>query len=538
MRALAVRLLFCCMAICASLRAAPVLMAQSAAAPSAVQTTATFPHAKHDKLFPQCSSCHAGVPAGDRAAAFPDSALCGQCHNGRDQKKVTWAVPHRTATLLRFSHTRHNEVVGATGTQCTTCHADKGAKWMHVERATMERCQSCHTHKTSEHLGAENRCSTCHLTLVQSKELSAARISAFPKPESHKSDTFARQHGAIAGERKIQCATCHSRESCARCHVNASSITAQFGLAPDPRVAVLMAGRLAEYGIPVTHRSATFRQSHGALARANVATCAHCHARASCEACHTGTNGADVIAQVPVAEPGGASGATIKSTARLTAGALPWRLTPDEVVPTGRIAIGSVRRNSLKPPIDPRDSLKRDSLAKADTAKEKAVVHPPGYARNHGVQASTSQPGCDGCHTRTYCAECHAGESSRRFHVSNFVMRHAPEAWGRDMDCQQCHNREVFCRGCHVQVGLSSKGRSNVGYHSAIPLWPLQHGQAARQGLQSCTSCHTQKDCMQCHAQGGRGINPHGPDFDARRMWKANRLTCLRCHLKDPLDSR
>jgi len=145
---------------------------------------------------------------------------------------------------------------------------------------------------------------------------------------------------------------------------------------------------------------------------------------------------------------------------------------------------------------------------------------------------------CEGCHAKRFCADCHAGEGKRRFHIANFTARHAPEAWGRESNCQGCHNAEVFCRGCHIQSGLSSKGRSNVGYHSAVPLWSLQHGQAARQGLQSCTSCHTQRDCMQCHSQGGRGINPHGPGFDARRLWKANRLTCLRCHFTDPFDSR
>lgn len=477
-----------------------------------------FPHDTHEKLFPQCSGCHAGIPTGTIATSFPDSALCGQCHNGRDSKRVSWVSPQRTASNLRFSHVAHRQQAGAAAATCQTCHATPNAKWMHVGRATPAQCQSCHTHQTSGHLDAESRCESCHVPLVNATGLSAARIAAFPSPSSHQRDDFAKRHGATP---TAQCATCHARESCAQCHVNTASFAQAFALAPDARVAtlILMSGKLATYGIPATHAVASFRTAHGAMARANIQSCANCHARASCLACHTGPGGAEIVAQVPLAEPGGAPGAKLKSNAHLTTRAMPWRLTPNDPVPAGALAIGraKIQRGTTK-----------------DTTP-RAVVHPEGYSRNHGVQASVAQPSCDGCHTRSYCAECHAGESSRRFHPINFVGRHAPDAWGREVDCQQCHNREVFCRGCHLQVGLSSKGRSNVGYHSAVPLWTLQHGQAARQNLASCTTCHAQKDCMQCHAQTGRGINPHGPGFDAKRMWKANRLTCLRCHFKDPL---
>jgi hypothetical protein len=477
-----------------------------------------FPHAKHEKLFPQCSGCHAGIATGVAATAFPDTATCGECHNNRDKKKVRWTAPVRTVTNLKFSHPDHRSLTDGDGSACTTCHATTGAKWMHVDRATPAQCLGCHTHKATAHLAPDNRCATCHVPLTKAVGLTAARIGAFPKPASHEARDFAARHDVVGDAAQAQCATCHARESCARCHVNATKITNRFQLGPDARVASLVAGKPAVYTAPTSHSSSTFLQAHGPSARANGASCANCHARASCQNCHTGTGAADALAQIPIAESGGAAGV------QLTNGALPWKLTANDVVPMGRVALGPAR--SSQPP------------ARVTTEPHRAVVHPAGFARTHGVQAAVARPTCDGCHARSYCAECHAGESSRKFHVPNFAARHAPEAWGRETDCQQCHSREVFCRGCHLQVGLSSKGRSNVGYHSAIPLWPLQHGQAARQGLQSCTSCHTQKDCMQCHAQGGRGINPHGPGFDAQRMWKANRLTCLRCHLKDPMTDR
>ena len=474
-----------------------------------------FPHAKHEKLFPQCSGCHAGIPTGDAKTAFPDTATCGECHNNRDQKKVAWSGPVRSASNLKFSHVTHKGQAGAQGATCATCHATPDDKWMHVDRATPAQCQSCHTHKASAHLAPDNRCSTCHVPLTKATALSVARIAAFPKPDAHGKSDFAQRHAVTGADAQAQCQTCHARESCARCHVNATAITTQFQLAKDARVASLQAGRKAAYVVPASHRAADFIEfAHGPAAANSAASCANCHARTSCLTCHTGEVGASTIGTLPLAEPGGVAGIQLKTNV------LPWRTLLEQSTFGGRIALGP----ATQPP---------QVLTGAE--KKNVAVHPAGFAKTHGAQAAVARVNCEGCHTKTYCTQCHAGENTRRFHVANFAARHAPEAYGRETDCAQCHNREVFCRGCHIQNGLASKARGGIGYHSAVPLWTLQHGQAARQGLQSCTSCHVQKDCMQCHAQGTRGVNPHGPNFDAQRLWKANRLICLRCHFKDPL---
>jgi len=481
------------------------------------QASPPFPHAKHQKLFPQCAGCHAGIPSGDRVTSFPDTALCGECHNNRDIKKVSWTKPTPTASNLRFSHVEHLPLTDGDGAQCITCHATPDAKWMHVGRAAPAQCLSCHTHRARAHLAADNRCASCHVPLTAATSLTAARIGAFPKPASHEAREFAQRHQVQGNDAQAQCAVCHAKESCARCHVNASRISTGYRLLPDARVAGLLAGKAASYTVPSTHRAAAFLETHGPLARTDGASCANCHARASCQSCHIGTGAADVLSTIPVAEAGDAPGVQLKARA------VPWNGLTESAMPAGRIALGPA--TTSQPPV-------------TGATVRRTQVHAPGFSRTHGPSAASAQMTCEGCHAKRFCADCHAGEGKRRFHIANFTARHAPEAWGRESNCQGCHNAEVFCRGCHIQSGLSSKGRSNVGYHSAVPLWSLQHGQAARQGLQSCTSCHTQRDCMQCHSQGGRGINPHGPGFDARRLWKANRLTCLRCHFTDPFDSR
>jgi hypothetical protein len=104
------------------------------------------------------------------------------------------------------------------------------------------------------------------------------------------------------------------------------------------------------------------------------------------------------------------------------------------------------------------------------------------------------------------------------------------------MECATCHSVEAFCRTCHDEVGLIPATRPGPGFHDAQPLWLLGHGQAARQGLESCASCHRQADCVQCHSTvGSFRVNPHGASFDAALGWARAPETCLVCHLGKPL---
>jgi hypothetical protein len=121
--------------------------------------------------------------------------------------------------------------------------------------------------------------------------------------------------------------------------------------------------------------------------------------------------------------------------------------------------------------------------------------------------------------------------------VANFGMRHAADAYRRETNCASCHNTEVFCRSCHAANGVGGRGNTVEAFHTGQPQWLLQHGGAARQSLTTCASCHRQRDCMQCHSTLGWGVNPHGPGFDAARLWKQAKPMCLRCHLSDPTKS-
>ncbi len=457
---------------------------------------AGFPHVKHAKLFPTCGSCHAGIATGDSASMFPPAPSCKECHNGDDVKVVAWSAAAVRPTNLRFDHARHSRSTDSAGTSmdCARCHGDGPSvkNGMLVARPRPETCIGCHAHEAPSHLAPTSRCATCHVPLARATTLSDSAVGALPKPPSHAEPNFISTHGiAVKTE---TCATCHARESCARCHLNAATLAPIVALGSDARIARLLKGRPATYVLPSSHRRSDFPDAHGALAQMSVQTCATCHAQPSCRACHTGLLGARTINALPRGEPGKPAGIQL-----------------------------------LPPPL----SL----VATTDPLGGRVVrVHPANFTLAHGPVAATGRLDCAGCHQQTFCSSCHQGTGQRRFHAFNFVSRHAAESYARETKCASCHNTEVFCRSCHREVagiGAGSNRRAGTA-HAGQPLWLLQHGEAARRGMPGCASCHQQTDCMRCHSAFGSRINPHGPDFNAKAMQKRNPTLCSYCHLGPP----
>ena len=104
-------------------------------------------------------------------------------------------------------------------------------------------------------------------------------------------------------------------------------------------------------------------------------------------------------------------------------------------------------------------------------------------------------------------------------------------AYARQSSCAACHNAGQFCVSCHKTAGLVASGPLRAGYHDASRFFSAGHGVAARQSLETCVSCHAERDCLTCHSVvGGRRIDPHGPGFDANRMRLKNPEVCTACH--------
>jgi hypothetical protein len=155
--------------------------------------------------------------------------------------------------------------------------------------------------------------------------------------------------------------------------------------------------------------------------------------------------------------------------------------------------------------------------------------------RAHGGDASSRPQTCAACHQRETCLSCHRpdGAPQTAYHPSAFLTRHPAAAYSRAANCSDCHNTAQFCQSCHQRSGLTALARlGRAGYHDAFRGFSLGHGQAARQNLESCATCHAERDCTACHSAVGGGFrfNPHGPGFDPERMRAKNPSVCVACH--------
>ncbi len=465
---------------------APLLVTVGATR-AARQQPDQFDHARHARLFVACSTCHVGITR-PGAPVFPAPTACATCHNGTTERRVSYVAPTAPRpSNLKFSHVQHaarRRATSDTSGSCDICHADPGAGWMQVHGPQPAQCVACHTQGRGQHLALpDTACATCHVPLAQATTLSLARIRAFPRPPSHDAPGFmtATGHGTLArhgsaGSAVAQsCATCHARDFCVTCHVDAPEVAAIQALAPDPRSLVLPHQLTA----PPSHSAANFETMHGRLAGPNAASCRTCHTQESCITCHRGAAPSAVLALYHAGAGRGPGARTVASK------------------PTSHLA-----------------------------------TH---WATQHGPVASASMRSCTTCHARAECLVCHKPDPGNRggYHPAGYLTTHPADAYTRSSSCSDCHNTGQFCQTCHQQSGLTSHRAllGAAGYHDGNRQFFLGHGQAARQALESCVSCHTERDCLTCHSVvGGRGFDPHGPGFNPVEMLRRNPQLCITCH--------
>lgn len=436
-----------------------------------------FDHEKHRKLFPECQGCHVDITDPERPV-FPAPAVCAECHDGVVEKKVEWSAPPRRPSNLRFTHADHAQKSSGklpvdSALACQECHFSSDTAWLSVRRTRPNRCLTCHGIRTAHFSAPDTACATCHLSLIEAVALPAARIARFEEPASHKEGRFltSEGHGDLAERSTGSCAVCHARDFCAQCHVNAPEVKAIQALGSDPRSLALE----AELRAPASHQDTRFLSRHGGSAQRDPARCAFCHTRESCMACHR--TRPQIVLALPDSGPGRAIGARI--------------------------------------------------------ARKPDYHGVPDFADRHGPTARSSPATCSACHARAECLECHRPNpgAAGNYHPAAFLIRHPAAAFNRQTDCATCHNQAAICATCHDQAGLTSTGPLRQGYHDADAAYALNHGVAARQNIESCVACHSERDCLACHsAQSGRRFNPHGPGFDPDRLRRRNPQTCAACH--------
>lgn len=436
----------------------------------------SFPHLEHQGLFPLCEGCHEGIDAGDEVRALPEPASCLSCHDGVDRERVDWRPAPPVAGPLEFSHAEHLEEVAQEGEEaldCADCHVRPDGRSMELVPLEADRCLTCHGVEPESHLDLTSDCAQCHRPLagVGGGDLLFAELDP---PEHHEGRLFLLEvHGQEALESVNRCSTCHVEDQCAGCHVDASlQPIPQVPVAPEDWDTPLLP---PEYPEPTSHDFSGFERTHGRPAP-EASDCSTCHTVNDCAACH--------IAPLP------ASAEALQERPQVRA-----------------------------PGVGLNDQLP-------------ASHDSPFFLTTHPVLAATAPDGCASCHSESYCAECHDAPRSPGYHPPSFGLRHSAAVGTQAMECSNCHNTAAFCRECHVEMGLQSVGRLGQGYHDAEPVWLLRHATAARQGLEQCASCHTQKDCLQCHSTlGAFKVSPHGPDFDPERAQEKNPWICRACHL-------
>jgi len=373
---------------------------------------------------------------------------------------------------------------------------DRGGGFDHEKhRALFPTCASCHVGAVQggaslwpEPVG----CAACHDGTIE-KVVSWSPPQA-PRRSNLRFDHL--RHAVSARAKAPVCAACHAEagaprmavrpaapERCLDCHgIRTAHLAAPDSACAQCHVALAQATRLtrqdvAAFTAPPSHADPRFAgaDGHGAVARRAVGgSCATCHAREFCYQCH--------------------------------AGASPPR------------AISALAS-------DPRST--------AIAARGAPASHGGNFADRHGSAAAAAGSRCAGCHVRTECVDCHrpVAAAGPGYHPTGFLNRHPAATYARETSCSDCHNVSSFCTACHSQAGLVANGVLRSGFHDAKRFFLLGHGQAARQSLESCVACHTERDCLTCHsALGGRRFNPHGPGFDANRMRRKNPEVCTACH--------
>lgn len=188
---------------------------------------------------------------------------------------------------------------------------------------------------------------------------------------------------------------------------------------------------------------------------------------------------------------------------------------------------------------------------------ESAFAHQGDWLRIHGALAKPVAESCSQCHDQTYCATCHAAETTpgrpsiifpeqveRAFiHRGDYVSRHMIDERANPGSCRKCHG-SPFCQSCHELQGVSSLGPNArdphpQGWANNPALGKNFHGNAARRDIASCAGCHdngAQAICASCHRVGGiadtNPNGPHTPSFVSKHRSDDRRKNamCLYCH--------
>jgi len=231
-------------------------------------------HATHTRANVQCLACHEEIYDAKNLDAryLPSEAKCLECHKDK-KEQGNCAFCHsdpshptsypKVERSLRLSHAEHIERVKE---DCAVCH--KTLPELVRQTSTvppMSTCTTCHEH--AQEL-ANGQCVSCHVDL---RKFPLKPVSLF----SHQGN-FVRTHGAMARSTAESCSQCHDQTFCADCHARTVAVPVEVKFPENV---------LSDF----IHRG-DYLSRHAIEARADEGLCRRCHGQPFCDACHTASN--------------------------------------------------------------------------------------------------------------------------------------------------------------------------------------------------------------------------------------------------------
>lgn len=373
------------------------------------------------------------------AAALGGAAVLADGGGGRGEDWSPVVYPVQRLPLI-FSHGKHL----ARGATCATCHPAAATSRSAVDNLipTEAECRACHPIDRADPERAvagapPARCAACHAGWAPGAPVERVYLTPPPLKFSHAAHgraPCASCHGdltkvELATTRQLptmaSCLACHregaGERRCADCH-----LTKRGGLLETrfphgtlvPRFTGL--GDAHGPGFPNAHRQEAMQQG---------ATCAACHDRSECVACHQGVT-------KPLEFHRGNYLATHAIEAR--------RGTPD--------CSACHRAQSFCVGCHERSGLGARVNSDFDASDPARAFHPAGWASSagagenrHAREARRNLASCASCHREEDCLRCHSADASS--------MRVSPhgKGWRGSARCRALDrgNRRM-CLRCHV----------------------------------------------------------------------------------------
>ncbi len=162
-----------------------------------------------------------------------------------------------------------------------------------------------------------------------------------------------------------------------------------------------------------------------------------------------------------------------------------------------------------------------------------APNHDADWARGHRLPANAGQKNCADCHDQSFCLDCHSGggidtklstknyraDYTPKSHRSDFLIIHPLKALDNPQTCTRCHDQK-YCTQCHSKFrGNSLQFQSHRRQFSDISLGSIGSNHASS----------TPAQCQICHPGGSLPSHQQWSGDHAREA-RRNLQACQSCH--------